>query len=145
MRQHRDGLRSRLNEWHLGCTAVFAGENVVARQSTRRFALVVMIVIFMTGVSVAPQPAASEAGDLASIHSNRSKIDIPATLSVPTSTERPRAVEHEAITDEDEPFTDLYGNDVASAIAKYNLDADGSLYEAHSPQTQLPRLGSPKG
>jgi hypothetical protein len=39
---------------------------------------------------------------------------------------------------------DLYGNDVSDAVAKYKLDADGSLYEAHSPQTQLPRLGSPK-
>jgi hypothetical protein len=39
---------------------------------------------------------------------------------------------------------DLYGNDVTDAVAKYKLDADGSLYEAHSPQTQLPRLGSPR-
>ena len=104
-----------------------------------------MIVITMTGVLLAPQPAAPDAGDLSSNHSKSSKSFIPVTPPVPTSTERPRPVEHEAITDEDETFTDLYGNDVASAIAKYNLDADGSLYEAHSPQTQLPRLGSPKG
>ena len=39
---------------------------------------------------------------------------------------------------------DLYGNDVASAVAKYSFDATGSLYEVHSPQTELPRLGSPK-
>lgn len=39
---------------------------------------------------------------------------------------------------------DLYGNDVSEAVATYRLDADGSLYEAHSPQTQLPKLGSPK-
>jgi hypothetical protein len=39
---------------------------------------------------------------------------------------------------------DLYGNDVTSAVATYKLDAEGSLYELHSPQTELPRLGSPK-
>jgi hypothetical protein len=39
---------------------------------------------------------------------------------------------------------DLYGNDVADAVAKYKLDATGSLYELHSPRTELPRLGSPK-
>jgi hypothetical protein len=39
---------------------------------------------------------------------------------------------------------DLYGNDVSDAVAKYKLDATGSLYELHSPQTELPRLGSPK-
>lgn len=39
---------------------------------------------------------------------------------------------------------DLYGNDVTDAVATYKLDAEGSLYELHSPQTELPRLGSPK-
>ena len=45
---------------------------------------------------------------------------------------------------EDESETDLYGNDVTDAVAKYRLDAAGTLYEAHSPQTQLPKLGPPK-
>jgi len=40
---------------------------------------------------------------------------------------------------------DLYGNDVTDAVAKYSLDATGALYEVHSPQTELPKLGSPKG
>lgn len=39
---------------------------------------------------------------------------------------------------------DLYGNEVIDAIATYSLDPDGSLYEVHSPQTELPKLGSPK-
>jgi len=39
---------------------------------------------------------------------------------------------------------DLYGNEVSTAIATYTLDPAGSLYELHSPQTELPRLGSPK-
>lgn len=44
----------------------------------------------------------------------------------------------------DDGIRDLYGNDVTSAVAKYTFDATGSLYEVHSPQTELPRLKSPK-
>ena len=40
--------------------------------------------------------------------------------------------------------TDVYGNRVTPAVATYQLDPAGTLYELHSPQTQLPRLGSPK-
>jgi hypothetical protein len=40
--------------------------------------------------------------------------------------------------------TDVYGNRVTPAVATYQLDAAGMPYELHSPQTQLPRLGSPK-
>ena len=39
---------------------------------------------------------------------------------------------------------DAYGNEVANAVAEYSLDPAGSLYELHSPQIELPRLGSPK-
>jgi hypothetical protein len=46
--------------------------------------------------------------------------------------------------DDEVGAVDLYGNDVTSAVATYKLDAEGSLYELHSPQTELPRLGSPK-
>jgi hypothetical protein len=38
---------------------------------------------------------------------------------------------------------DLYGNEVREAVTKYKLDETGSLYEVHSPQTELPRLASP--
>ena len=51
------------------------------------------------------------------------------------------AIDGETNVDE---ATDLYGNRVTAAVATYQLDATGTLYELHSPQTQLPRLGSPK-
>lgn len=54
------------------------------------------------------------------------------------------ATPHHEEVDDSEPATDLYGNEVTDAVAKYKLDATGSLYELHSPQTELPRLGSPK-
>ena len=38
---------------------------------------------------------------------------------------------------------DLYGNEVSDAVTRYKLDGAGSLYEVHSPQTELPRLASP--
>jgi hypothetical protein len=41
-------------------------------------------------------------------------------------------------------FVDLYGNEVTDAIATYTFDQTGSLYELHSPQTELPRLATPK-
>jgi hypothetical protein len=44
----------------------------------------------------------------------------------------------------EEHAKDVYGNEVTAAVATYEIDATGSLYELHSPQTQLPRLGSPK-
>ena len=39
---------------------------------------------------------------------------------------------------------DVYGNEVTAAVATYKFDATGTLYELHSPQTELPRLASPK-
>ena len=46
--------------------------------------------------------------------------------------------------DSNDAFTDLYGNEVSDALATYTFDQAGSLYELHSPQTELPRLGIPK-
>jgi hypothetical protein len=46
----------------------------------------------------------------------------------------------------DEPETgrrDLYGNDVTDAVATYKRDRAGSVYEEHSPQTEVPRLTPP--
>jgi len=49
----------------------------------------------------------------------------------------PRAAETDGLID-------LYGNDISSAVAEYSIDPLGSPYEVHSPQTELPRLASPK-
>jgi len=48
-------------------------------------------------------------------------------------------------TDADaDPTVDFYGNEVTVAVVKYKIDAAGRLYELHSSQSALPRLGSPK-
>jgi hypothetical protein len=41
------------------------------------------------------------------------------------------------------PRVDLYGNEIEAAIADYRLDVGGTVYERHSPETALPKLGSP--
>lgn len=40
--------------------------------------------------------------------------------------------------------SDLFSNDVSDAVARYRLDAAGTLYEVHSPRTEVPRLRPPK-
>jgi hypothetical protein len=52
--------------------------------------------------------------------------------------------ERRAQQDAADGAVDLYGNEVSDAIATYSFDPAGSLYELHSPQTELPRLASPK-
>jgi len=63
----------------------------------------------------------------------------PVTTSLSTSAVA--AVSRDAAPD---PDLDAYGNDVTHAVAEYSLDREGSLYERHAPQVELPHLGSPK-
>jgi len=79
-----------------------------------------------------------------------------ASRATPTAMVAPRSTEAEApqVVDwsddtihpdtDAEPARDLYGNEVTVAVAEYKLDAVGRLYEAHAPQSELPRLASPK-
>ena len=46
--------------------------------------------------------------------------------------------------DQEEGPADVFGNPVTDAVARYKFDATGSLYELHSPQTEVPKLGPPK-
>jgi hypothetical protein len=67
---------------------------------------------------------------------------IVATDGVPVAdNERADESDHEESAD---GFVDMYGNEVTDAVATYTFDRTGSLYELHSPQTELPRLGIPK-
>lgn len=38
---------------------------------------------------------------------------------------------------------DLRGNEIARPVARYRVDPRGTLYEVHSPQTEVPRLKAP--
>ena len=56
-----------------------------------------------------------------------------------------RASDSEVAGSPREVPVDFSGNEVKPAIARYKVDPTGALYEEHSPDTELPRLGSPKG
>jgi len=67
----------------------------------------------------------------------------PDAAAIRTSADNVRSVP-DTRKDVAQSVVDLYGNEVSDAIATYSLDQAGSLYELHSPQTELPRLGAPK-
>ena len=54
----------------------------------------------------------------------------------------PDADESTAANDDPQRL-DVRGNEIARPVARYRLDERGSLYEVHSPQTEMPRLKSP--
>jgi hypothetical protein len=81
---------------------------------------------------------------------------VPAVLASPIAatsaeiTAQPPAVVGEvnsAPQMEDEgpadPRVDLLGNEIEDAMADYRFDIGGGIYERHSPETAVPRLGSP--
>jgi hypothetical protein len=45
--------------------------------------------------------------------------------------------------DTDEVRTDLYGNDIESAIGDYRVDFEGDLYESHAPEVVVAELPDP--
>jgi hypothetical protein len=63
-------------------------------------------------------------------------VPVISSRSVSQATVHPDLIRDEAV--------DAYGNEVTSAVAEYSLDGSGDLYEQHSPQTELPHLGSPE-
>jgi hypothetical protein len=42
-----------------------------------------------------------------------------------------------------DPRVDLLGNEIEDALADYRIDLGGGVYESHSPDTAVQRLGSP--
>ena len=100
----------------------------------------VAIAVFVTGAFFTPQLATS---------SSEVEHGSPALAAAMSSTPTGGHVaevreERSEPTDGATGFTDLYGNEVTDAVATYTFDQSGSLYELHSPQTELPRLGIPE-
>ncbi len=44
-----------------------------------------------------------------------------------------------------ESHLDVYGNEIQDAITDYRVDTQGVMYEFHSPETEVARLGPPIG
>jgi hypothetical protein len=77
-------------------------------------------------------------------HSKEGRAVAPSSDALDARDEAEPRDELDDPADGGDGFTDLYGNEVTDAIATYTFDQSGSLYELHSPQTELPRLGIPK-
>jgi hypothetical protein len=102
-----------------------------------RIGLVVLIPILMVCALLTPQLARGSRIELPVVDRAQMTAIAPKDNSTSHDGREPEK------NDGDGPV-DLYGNEVTDAVAKYKFDATGSLYETHSPQTELPRLGSPK-
>jgi hypothetical protein len=70
----------------------------------------------------------------------------PLTVSLPSDSDQPVVAPHvpPADSEQGDDLTDLSGNPVSDAVARYQFDATGSLYELHSPQTEVPHLRPPR-
>jgi len=72
---------------------------------------------------------------------------IGAGHSAPRSSAFPSLLHasEDGLTNSRDGSIDFTGNEVRRAIARYKVDPLGALYEEHSPETEVQRLGSPKG
>ena len=106
----------------------------------QRWPWAVAVAIFVAGAFFTPQlPTLPPAGERSSLASIAPRSDARAAGRAATVGD-----DRNDQPDEAAGFTDLYGNEVTDAVATYTFDQSGSLYELHSPQTELPRLGIPK-
>ena len=101
-----------------------------------RIGLAVVIPLLMVGALLTPELARG------------SRVEIPTPIPLHANVTAPNNDVTNEVSAQETPDAegpvDLYGNEVTDAVAKYKFDATGSLYETHSPQTELPRLASPK-
>jgi hypothetical protein len=127
MRHGRAAQRFACRCWHFGCNSCSLEGFLTA---VGRFAFSVAILMLVANTLFAPRVVTSSLGAPVALASTAATTDGPNA----------RRAQQEAAGG----TVDLYGNEVSDAIATYSLDPAGSLYELHSPQTELPKLPSPK-
>ena len=64
----------------------------------------------------------------------------PLEYLLPPLPATPSAEEYEAAPEQ----FDLRGNEIVRPVERYGVDRRGSLYELHSPHTEVPRLPPPE-
>jgi len=132
MRHQRGVINDAHAAWHYGCTTSAA--EVVVRTGTRISLIVSMVMLIVCAFVISRMSSADDRVSAA----HRAEM-LEGTTLPPVYQPVPR--EH---ADEGAGIPDLYGNEVSDAVARYKADGAGALYEVHSPQTEVPRLGSPK-
>jgi hypothetical protein len=81
---------------------------------------------------LAHQPVRASAVPLVIQPGNESSLDtMPSAPVLSDDDDTPRGV-------------DLRGNEIARPVARYRLDRRGTLYEVHSPDTEVPHLRAPR-
>jgi hypothetical protein len=102
-------------------------------------------ILLACGVSAPPLPSSPPSPPASTVatgfHDQAPALGERADTSAVSANNAAAAVEVEEQDAKGSP--DLYGNEVSDAVARYRLDDAGSLYEVHSPQTELPRLAAP--
>lgn len=134
LQQMRHSMQNRdecSRAWHFGCN-LHVLRYLVTRTRLARW-VVVLPLLSVCGVFAPQLVTPSRSPALLATATTPASDQVDLFPDVP-----------DARSDDDDGMADLYGNEVTSAVAKYSYDATGSLYELHSPQTELPRLGSPK-
>lgn len=67
----------------------------------------------------------------------------PTSFELATPTVSDTSVSPQAPATGEAPRVDVFGNEVEDAVGDYRVDGTGDLYETHSPDTEVTRLGSP--
>lgn len=114
-----------MRQWHFGCNLHSWSELV---KPVRAFGVAVIVVVIT----------------LCAFFSLSAHAAHDATMTRQTQVDTVSRPSDEGDGDDTRGTVDLYGNDVSDAVAQYRFDATGSPYEVHSPQTEIPKLGSPK-
>jgi hypothetical protein len=68
-----------------------------------------------------------------------------AATSRPTTFSSIKPLSGEEISIPSDSPVDLTGNELRRAVALYQFDAKGEVYEEHSPETEVVRLAPPEG
>lgn len=124
--------------WRFGGTAVALRVLVVNLKATRRVGLVLSIPLLVVCVPLASHNLERFANTPPSSFAPQGPVAGPLETFAP----RLRPPQQEEIG-RPEP-TDLYGNEITVAVATYQWDSTGTLYEVHAPQIELPQLRPPK-
>ena len=104
------------------------------------------VVLLLLGSSlIVPGVMLERATASASLYS----IQVPPGPPVPSSSAsfiesgQPASADAPPVLDDAPQRLDLRGNEISRPVARYRVDDRGSLYEEHSPQTEVPRLKQP--
>jgi hypothetical protein len=90
------------------------------------------------GSHPAPTPAVTSVGPITSAP----RIYLGAGQEFDSSRELPADL-FSVLEPATQPRLDVYGNEIDDAVTDYRIDPRGDVYERHSPETEVPRLGPP--